>query len=95
MSQSESVNAFLNILEHMCVKYDFIYDEDKLRELTKNMMVTVDDSVQYSDWSNRDDIKAVDLILLLHRYSFSSMDNDAVYKSVQEQGENFRKYYKG
>lgn len=58
------------------------------------MKVTVDDSVQYSDWSNRDDIKAVDLILLLHRYSFPSMANDAVYKSVQEQAENF-KYYKG
>ncbi|MDT3275899.1 hypothetical protein Q4Q54_20815 [Shewanella sp. SP2S2-4] len=34
---------------------------------------------------------AVDLILLLYRYSFPSMANDAVYKSVQEQAENFKK----
>lgn len=54
-----------------------------------------DDSAQYPDWSNRDDIMAklkVDLILLLQRYGFPLVANDEVYKSVLEQAENFKKY---
>lgn len=88
--------AFLDILEHMCVKYDFTYDEEKMLELAKEMKVTVDNNAQYPDWSNRDDIKAklkVDLILLLHRYGFPPVANDEVYKSVLEQAENFKKYH--
>ena len=87
--------AFLDILAHMCEKYDFTYDDDKMLELAKEMKVIVDDSAQYPDWSNRDDIKAklkVDLILLLHRYGFPPVANDEVYKSVLEQAENFKKY---
>lgn len=87
--------AFLDILAHMCKKYDFTYDEDKMLELAKDMKVIVDDSAQYPDWSNRDDIKAklkVDLILLLHRYGFPPVANDEVYKNVLEQAENFKKH---
>ncbi|HHA1281879.1 TPA: type I restriction endonuclease subunit R [Enterobacter asburiae] len=87
--------AFLDILAHMCEKYDFTYDKDKMLELAKDMKVIVDDSAQYPDWSNRDDIKAklkVDLILLLHRYGFPPVANDEVYRSVLEQAENFKKY---
>ncbi|QGW96852.1 type I restriction endonuclease subunit R [Aeromonas veronii] len=90
--------AFLDILEHMCVKYDFTYDEAKMLELAKEMKVTVDNNAQYPDWSNRDDIKAklkVDLILLLHKFGFPPVANDEVYKSVLEQAENFKKYHKG
>ncbi|MGL6050352.1 MAG: type I restriction enzyme endonuclease domain-containing protein, partial [Aeromonas salmonicida] len=88
--------AFLDILEHMCVKYDFTYDEEKMLELAKEMKVTVDNNAQYPDWSNRDDIKAklkVDLILLLHKFGFPPVANDEVYKSVLEQAENFKKHY--
>ena len=88
--------AFLDILAHMCVKYDFTYDDEKMLALAKEMKVIVDDSAQYPDWSNRDDIKAklkVDLILLLHRYGFPPVANDEVYKSVLEQAENFKKYH--
>jgi len=87
--------AFLDILAHMCEKYDFTYDDDKMLALAKEMKVIVDDSAQYPDWSKRDDIKAklkVDLILLLHRYGFPPVANDEVYKSVLEQAENFKKY---
>lgn len=87
--------AFLDILAHMCEKYDFTYDKDKMLALAKDMKVIVDDSAQYPDWSNRDDIKAklkVDLILLLHRYAFPPVANDEVYKSVLEQAENFKKH---
>ncbi|MGL5596992.1 MAG: type I restriction enzyme endonuclease domain-containing protein, partial [Aeromonas sp.] len=88
--------AFLDILEHMCVKYQFTYDEAKLLALAKAMKVTVDDCAQYPDWSKRDDIKAklkVDLILLLHRFGFPPVANDEVYKSVLEQAENVKKHY--
>ncbi|MGM3183540.1 type I restriction endonuclease subunit R [Dickeya oryzae] len=87
--------AFLDILEHMCVKYQFTYDEEKMLALAKAMKVIVDNTAQYPDWSNRDDIKAklkVDLILLLHRYDFPPVANDEVYKSVLEQAVNFKKY---
>ncbi|PTA50134.1 type I restriction endonuclease [Shewanella morhuae] len=87
--------AFLDILEHMCKKFDFTYDADKMLKLAKAMKVTVDDSAQYPDWSKRDDIKAklkMDLILLLHRFGFPPVANDEVYKSVLEQAENFKKY---
>ncbi|SUC39689.1 Domain of uncharacterised function (DUF3387) [Proteus mirabilis] len=50
--------AFLDILQHMCQKYDFTYDDDKMLALAKDMKLIVDDSTQYPDWSNREDIKA-------------------------------------
>ncbi|WP_162617432.1 type I restriction enzyme endonuclease domain-containing protein, partial [Proteus mirabilis] len=84
--------------QHMCQKYDFTYDDDKMLALAKDMKLIVDDSTQYPDWSNREDIKAklkVDLILLLHRYGFPPVANDEVYKSVLEQAENFKKYQLG
>lgn len=87
--------AFLDILEHMCVKYHFTYDQDKMLDLAKQMKVVVDDSAQYPAWSNRVDIKAklkVDLILLLHKFGFPPIANDEVYKNVLEQAENFKKY---
>lgn len=87
--------AFLDILEHMCVKYQFTYDQEKMLELAKAMKVVVDNSAQYPDWSNRDDIKAklkVDLILLLHKFGFPPVANDEVYKSVLEQAENFKHF---
>ncbi|EKY4882297.1 type I restriction endonuclease subunit R [Vibrio vulnificus] len=88
--------AFLDILAHMCAKYDFTYDDNKMLELAKEMKVVVDDTAQYPDWSKRDDIKAklkVDLILLLHRFGFPPVANDDVYKNVLEQAENFKKYH--
>ncbi|EJA3104254.1 type I restriction endonuclease subunit R [Vibrio vulnificus] len=87
--------AFLDILVHMCAKYDFTYDDNKMLELAKEMKVVVDDTAQYPDWSKRDDIKAklkVDLILLLHKFGFPPVANDDVYKNVLEQAENFKKY---
>ncbi|EPS3401454.1 type I restriction endonuclease subunit R [Vibrio vulnificus] len=88
--------AFLDILAHMCAKYDFTYDDNKMLELAKEMKVVVDDTAQYPDWSKRDDIKAklkVDLILLLHKFGFPPVANDDVYKNVLEQAENFKKYH--
>lgn len=87
--------AFYDILKALAVKYDFIYPEDKLLTLAKAVKVVVDDKVQYTDWSQRDDIKAelkVGLILVLAEHGYPPVDRDEVYKEIFEQAENFKKY---
>ena len=82
--------AFLDILKHMCTKYDFTYDDEKMLTLAKAMKVVVDDNAQYPDWSKRDDIKAklkMDLIILLHKSGFPPVAMDDVYKEVLQQAE--------
>ncbi len=83
----------LHILKHMCEKYVFTYDDAKMLELAQAMKTIVDDTSQYPDWNNRDDIKAqlkMDLILLLHKFGFPPVANDHVYKGVLEQAVNFK-----
>jgi len=87
--------AFYDILKGLAVKYDFTYPEDKLLTLAKAVKLVVDDKVQYTDWSQRDDIKAelkVGLILVLAEHGYPPVDRDEVYKEIFEQAENFKKY---
>jgi type I restriction enzyme R subunit len=86
--------AFYDILKSLAVKYDFSYPEDDLLELAKSVKTVVDDKAKYTDWSQRDDIKAslkVDLIILLAKHGYPSVDRDEVYKEIFEQAENFKK----
>ena len=85
--------AFYDILLALAVKYDFQYPEDKLLDLAKAVKDVVDDKAKYTDWSQRDDIKAelkVDLIILLARHCYPPVDRDEVYKEIFEQAENFK-----
>lgn len=87
--------AFYDILKALAVKYDFSYPEDKLLTLAAAVKVVVDDKVQYTDWSQRDDIKAelkVGLILVLAKHGYPPVDRDEVYREIFEQAENFKKY---
>ena len=87
--------AFYDILKALTVKYDFDYPEDKLLELAKSVKAVVDDKAKYTDWSQRDDIKAelkVDLIILLAEHGYPPVDRDEVYKEIFEQAENFKKH---
>ncbi len=87
--------AFYDILKGLAVRYDFTYPEDKLLILAKAVKVVVDDKVKYTDWSQRDDIKAelkVGLILVLAEHGYPPVDRDEVYKEIFEQAENFKKY---
>jgi type I restriction enzyme R subunit len=55
----------------------------------------VDDKAKYTDWSQRDDIKAelkVDLILLLGANGYLPVDRDEAYKEIFVQAENFKKH---
>ncbi len=87
--------AFYDILKALAVKYDFTYPEDKLLTLAKAVKAVVDDKAQYTDWNQRDDIKAelkVGLILILAEHGYPPVDRDEVYKEIFEQAENFKKY---
>ena len=87
--------AFYDILKGLAHKYEFEYPEEKLVPLAREVKKVVDDKAKYTDWSQRDDIKAelkVDLILLLGEHGYPPVDRDEVYKEIFEQAENFRKY---
>jgi len=86
--------AFYDILKALTVKYGFEYPEDKMLSLAKKVKVVVDDKARYTDWSQRNDIKAelkVDLIILLAENGYPPVDRDEVYKEIFEQAENFKK----
>jgi len=87
--------AFYDILKSLAIKYDFEYPDDKLIALSQAVKVVVDDKVKYTDWSQRDDIKAelkVGLILVLAEHGYPPVDRDEVYKEIFDQAENFKKY---
>ena len=89
--------AFYDILKALARKYDFEYPEDKLLNLSKAVRVVVDDKAKYTDWNQRNDIKAelkVSLIILLAEYGYPPVDRDEIYKEIFEQAENFKKYQK-
>jgi len=86
--------AFYDILKSLAVTYDFTYPDDKLIELSQAVKKVVDDKAKYTDWNNRDDIKAelkVDLIMLLARFGYPPVSRDEVYKEIFAQAENFKK----
>ncbi|MDA3956786.1 type I restriction enzyme endonuclease domain-containing protein, partial [Oceanispirochaeta sp.] len=86
--------AFYDILKALAHKYDFNYPEDKLLALAGKVKIVVDDKAKYTDWSQRDDIKAelkADLIILLAENDYPPVDRDEVYKEIFEQAENFKR----
>ena len=88
-------NAFYDILKELMLKYDFNYPEDNLLKLSKEVKQVVNDKTKYTDWNQRDDIKAElqsDLIVLLTKYDYPPVDRDEVYKEIFEQAENFKRY---
>ena len=87
--------SFYDILKTLAHKYDFEYPEDKLIKLAREVKTVVDEKAKYTDWSQRDDIKAelkVALILLLAENGYPPVDRDEVYKEIFEQAENFKRY---
>ena len=87
--------AFYDILKKLAFQYNFTYPEDKLVTLAAAVKAVVDDKVQYTDWSQRADIKAelkVGLILILAKHGYPPVDRDEVYKEIFEQAENFKKF---
>jgi type I restriction enzyme, R subunit len=86
--------AFYDILNALCVKYDFNYPDDKMIQLAKAVKELVDGQAKFPDWNKRDDIKAalkVGLILLLDEFGYPPVERDEVYVEIFEQAENFKK----
>ncbi|MCK9299793.1 MAG: HsdR family type I site-specific deoxyribonuclease [Bacteroidales bacterium] len=86
--------AFYDILNSLCIKYDFTYPDDKMIELAKAVKTQVDSQTKYPDWNKREDIKSalkVGLILLLDEYGYPPVERDEVYTEIFEQAENFKK----
>ena len=87
--------AFYDILKAIALKYTFEYPEDKLIKLSREVKLIVDDKAKYTDWAQREDIKAelkVDLILILAEHGYPPVPKDEVFKEIFEQAENFKKY---
>jgi type I restriction enzyme R subunit len=87
--------AFYDILKAVAAKYDFPYPHEKLIVLSREVKKIVDDKARYTDWSQREDIKAelkVDLILILAEHGYPPVPRDEVFKEIFEQAENFKKY---
>jgi len=87
--------AFYDILKDLARRYDFQYPEDKLLVLAREVKKVVDDKARYTDWNQRDDIKAelkADLIILLAEHGYPPVTRDEVFKEIFEQAENFKKY---
>ncbi|MEI9945617.1 MAG: HsdR family type I site-specific deoxyribonuclease [Chitinophagaceae bacterium] len=87
--------AFYDILKEIAQKYKFSYPEDKLIKLSQEVKKIVDDKAKYTDWAQRDDIKAelkVALILVLAENDYPPVPKDEIFKEIFEQAENFKKY---
>lgn len=87
--------AFYDILKVVAEKHQFEYPHEKLIILSQKIKEIVDDKSKYTDWSERDDIKAelkVDLILTLAENDYPPVPSDEIFKEIFEQAENFKKY---
>ena len=85
--------AFYDILQELCIKYDFQYPKDKLIELAKAVKDLVDSQAKFPDWNKREDIKSalkVGLILLLDQHGYPPVERDEVYKDIFTQAENYK-----
>jgi type I restriction enzyme R subunit len=85
--------AFYDILNTLCLKYDFNYPNDKMIELAKSVKELVDGQAKFPDWNKRDDIKSalkVGLILLLDEHGYPPVERDEVYVEIFEQAQNYK-----
>lgn len=93
MNISYEEKAFYDILVSIRDKHNFPYADEKCVVLAKKIKELVDDKTQYTDWSNRNDIKAKlnsDLVILLSKNGYPPEWNDEVYNKVLEQAENYK-----
>lgn len=87
--------AFYDILKAIAQQFGFEYPEEKLLILSARIKELIDDKSRYTDWSTRGDIKAelkMDLIVLLAEHGYPPVTNDAVFKEILEQAENFKQH---
>ena len=87
--------AFYDILKSCAEKYNFEYPHEKLLILSEEVKKLVENKTNYTDWQNREDIKAgleADLTVLLDENGYPPVPKSAVFGDVFKQAENFKKY---
>ena len=87
--------AFFDILVAVRDNHKFVYDDQKMIYLCREIKKIVADKTKYTDCFKKADIKAeleVDLIRLLGKNGYPPEYNKEVYNEVFEQAENFKKY---
>ncbi len=85
--------AFYDILINVRDKYEFPYEDEKCIVLAKKIKELVNDKAQYTDWSNRNDIKSqlkMDLVILLYENGYPPQWSEEVFDMVLEQAENYK-----
>lgn len=86
-------NAFFDILFSISKKYQFHYPESKMKDLSNEIRKIVIEKAKYTDWLNRNDIKAelkADLIVLLSKFDYPPIAHDDAYKEIFEQAVHFK-----
>src|SRR5690606_37160566 len=71
--------AVYDIVDMIWTQYGFEFDNDKMLELAGQIKNIVDDTANYPDWSDRDDIKAqlkLDIIVKLHQFGYPAITQD-------------------
>lgn len=95
MGISFEEKAFYDILVKVRDDHQFKYDDDKCVILARKIKELVDDKSQYTDWSQREDIKNqlnMDLTILLYKNGYPPEWDEEVFEQVMAQAENFRRY---
>lgn len=93
MGISYEEKAFYDILINVRDKYKFPYEDKKCIILAKKIKDLVNDKARYTDWSNRNDIKAqlkMDLVILLYKNGYPPQWSKEVFDMVLEQAENYK-----
>lgn len=93
MGISYEEKAFYDILINVRDKYEFPYEDEKCIVLAKKIKDLVNDKAQYTDWSNRNDIKSqlkMDLVILLYENGYPPQWSEEVFDMVLEQAENYK-----
>ncbi len=86
---------FYDILVKIRDDHGFEYSEDKCIHLAKEIKKLVVKNSKFTDWSNREDIRAtlnMNMTVLLYKNRFPPEWDEEVFQKVLDQAKNFKSY---
>jgi type I restriction enzyme R subunit len=87
--------AFFDILKEIANKKCFVFPDDKLILLSKDVKIIVEEIAKFTDWSSKLDLISelkVKLVLTLKKHGYPPDTKEEVFKEILEQAENFKNY---
>lgn len=87
--------AFYDILENIVNTYNFEFDREDMKAMSKRMKEATDRACSVLDWINRADTKAklqFDIVEIMYDFGFPPEYHDGVYQKVFEQMERYKRY---